>query len=240
MYISAGITLTGGRESKGTNAVSHFNIIKDYSYITPNKTGLLFRCVSGLGPMHKNNSELGGLYVGSTEISSGGCDGPMIQPRGATIRHYVGIINIFLCRKLTPNNEGVYNCTMKNSSLAKESVRVGVYLPGRSKFCCVHKYIWWYRLMVGISSSIIKFTTIRCNESPAYNIKLEFFTGMLIFNGVFICLSVNASKENPQVIKYAHSIQLVVLHRKHIYSHYFFVHINKHRNNITCCNPSKL
>ncbi|XP_065905199.1 cell adhesion molecule DSCAML1-like isoform X2 [Dysidea avara] len=127
----SGVTLTGGRESTGFDVVTEFNIIKDYSPINPKNNGLLFRCVSGLGPTSRNNSEFGELYFGRTIISSGECDGPAIQPRGATIGNYVGIINVFLCKEFTPSNEGVYNCTMKNSSMAKESVRVGVYFSNR-------------------------------------------------------------------------------------------------------------
>ena len=109
-------------------------MIEDYSRISPMGTGLLFRCISGLGPTSNNNIELGGLLFGSTMIQGGGCDGPVIQPRGATISNFIGVINVLLCRSLNTNSEGVYTCTMRNSSMMEESVRVGVYLSSRSEF----------------------------------------------------------------------------------------------------------
>ena len=94
----------------------------------------MFRCVSGLGPTGRNNIELGRLVrADGTLVRNGGCDGAVIQPRGATISNYVGIINVFLCRRFTTRDEGVYTCTMRNSSMVHQSVRIGVYMPGRSK-----------------------------------------------------------------------------------------------------------
>ena len=106
-------------------------------------TGLLFRCVSGLGPTSNDNTELGGLLFGSTMIQDGECNGPVIQQRGATISSFVGIINVLLCATLTTNSEGVYTCMMRNSSMMEESVKVGVYFPSRSEFyitivCMLH------------------------------------------------------------------------------------------------------
>ena len=114
--------------------MSTSNVIEDYSSISPMSTGLLFRCVSGLGPTSNDNIELGGLRFGSTMIQDGECNGPVIQQRGATISNFVGVINVLLCTALTTNNEGVYTCMMRNSSMMDESVRVGVYLPSRSEF----------------------------------------------------------------------------------------------------------
>jgi len=126
--------LTGGRESTGYNEVASKNIIEDYSYINPKKKGLLFRCVSGLVPTSNDNIELGKLYISRRLIPSGECNGSLMQPRGATISNYVGVINVFLCHDLTLGFEGVYTCIMRSSSNTEESVRVGVYFPIRSKF----------------------------------------------------------------------------------------------------------
>jgi len=49
-WYNSGVTLTGGSESTRNNAVSATNIIENYHPITPRDHGLLFRCVSGLGP----------------------------------------------------------------------------------------------------------------------------------------------------------------------------------------------
>jgi len=129
-----GVILTGGRESTGDNDVIGINAIGDYSYIIAEKNSLLFRCVSGLVPASNDNIELGELFFGTRYIPDGECNGPHIQARGATISNYVGVINVFMCPgDLTLNFEGVYTCTMRNSSNVKESVRVGVYFPTRSK-----------------------------------------------------------------------------------------------------------
>ena len=129
--------MTGGRESTGYDEVASFNVVKDYHHLIARKPGLLFRCVSGLGPTSKNNDELGEFYFGSTKIHSGECDGPVMQSRGATIGNYVGIINVFLCKEFSPGDEGIYKCTMNNGNMTGESVRVGVYLPNRSRFVII-------------------------------------------------------------------------------------------------------
>ena len=133
LHLYTGISIIGGPESTGSSDVSASNIIEDYSTIRPMGTGLLFRCVSGLGPTSNDNIELGGLLFGSTMIEDGGCNGPVIQPQGTTITNFIGVINVFLCSSLNANNEGVYTCMMRNSSMMEESVRVGVYLSSRSE-----------------------------------------------------------------------------------------------------------
>jgi len=132
-YIFVGITIVGGPESTGSGDISSSNMIADYSSISPLGTGLLFRCASGLGPSGNDNTELGELLFGSTMISNGSCNGPVIQHRGASIGNLIGVINVFLCSALTTNDEGVYTCMMMNSSMVDESVRVGVYLSSRSE-----------------------------------------------------------------------------------------------------------
>jgi len=144
-YIFVGIAIVGGPESTGSANISSSNMIADYSSISPLGTGLLFRCASGLGPTGNDNTELGGLLFGNTMISSGTCNGPVMQHRGASIGNLIGVINVFLCSALTTNNEGVYTCMMMNSSMVDENVRVGVYLSSRSEFsfgirtiCCIY------------------------------------------------------------------------------------------------------
>ena len=132
-HLYTGIAIIGGPESTGSSDVSASNMIEDYSRIIPMGTGLLFRCISGLGPTSNDNTELGGLLFGSTMIQDGQCNGPVIQPRGATISSFIGVINVLLCSSLNTNNEGVYTCMMRNSSMMEESVRVGVYLSSRSE-----------------------------------------------------------------------------------------------------------
>ena len=131
-----GIAITGGYESTRNNAVATSNRINDYLFVSPFATGLLFRCITGLGPSTNNNNDLGALYFNGQEIPNGQCNGPVIQARGATIRSFVGVLNAFLCRTLRESTEGSYTCTIRNSSLVYESISVGVYYTGRSEYFC--------------------------------------------------------------------------------------------------------
>ncbi|XP_065904865.1 uncharacterized protein [Dysidea avara] len=131
----SGVRLTGGVDTTRSNDVRASNSIDNYSHVTaidPDDGGLLFRCVTGLGPTSNNNSETSSLYFNDELIPHGGCDGPVVQSRGATISNFVGVINVLLCREFTINQEGIYTCTMRNSDMVDESARVGVYLPGRT------------------------------------------------------------------------------------------------------------
>ena len=131
-----GVALTGGPESTGYGDVSQHNRIRDYSYINTRGKGLLFRCVSGLGPASSDNIDLlKSFSFNGTAINGGECGGGhTIRQEGAPISSYVGIINVYLCETFTTRYEGVYTCTMKNSREDYESVRVGIYFSNRSKF----------------------------------------------------------------------------------------------------------
>jgi len=63
----------------------------------------------------------------------GFCSGPVFEVRGANTARYPGVINLYLCETLTITEEGVYSCIMMNSSMMNQTMRVGVYLSGRSK-----------------------------------------------------------------------------------------------------------
>ena len=76
------------------------------------------------------------LYFNNVRIPYGECNGPVVQSRGATISNFVGVINVFLCERFTTRQEGVYTCTMRNSDMVDESVKIGLYLPGRSESYC--------------------------------------------------------------------------------------------------------
>ena len=131
-----GIELVGGLRTTGSNTVGSSNIVDDYSAIRWNnnsRRGLLFRCVTGLGPSGNSNEELGQVSFNGTQISHGLCDGPVVQQRGANIAKFIGVINIRTCSAFTINEEGVYTCTIRNSSMVNQTVRVGVYLPVRSE-----------------------------------------------------------------------------------------------------------
>ena len=52
-----------------------------------------------------------------------------VRPGGVT----AGVINLFYCGAFSTSVEGVYTCTMMNSSMMDQSVSLGVYFTGRSK-----------------------------------------------------------------------------------------------------------
>jgi len=113
------------------------NQLTDYSYIIDNKffidqSGALLRCASGLGPSdEQSSSSLGGWYFKGTKIDSGDVCGSGFQMRSLG-RRYPGVINLYPCGSLSPDKEGIYSCVMKNSSMMVQTIRVGLYLKGRS------------------------------------------------------------------------------------------------------------
>ena len=118
------------------------NAIADYSYITASDAPFgnmgiqIARCVTGLGPRSssENNGDLGGLYFNGIMITNSNtqtCGSDVIQVRpGGSV---AGLANIHQCASLTTATEGVYTCTMRNSSMMDQSVRFGLYLSGKSE-----------------------------------------------------------------------------------------------------------
>ena len=113
--------------------------LTDYSYITTSGSSrmLLARCLTGLGPneaRHLANEVLGGWYFKGTKIPNG----PQCTQAGAIIQpipggSVAGFIVLNQCRQFTTATEGVYTCTMTNSAMINQSVRLGIYLNGRSE-----------------------------------------------------------------------------------------------------------
>ena len=118
------------------------NILTDYSYINARDGdpdgALIARCVTGLGPTSTSNGAngaLGGLYFNGTMIPNSGeqasCSSDVIQVRpGGTL---AGVTNFHQCGAFSTSVEGIYTCTMMNSSMINQSVRFGVYFTGRSE-----------------------------------------------------------------------------------------------------------
>ena len=140
VHIILGIAVTGASNIE-TDLVSS-NQLTDYSSVTqPFTLGSdysILRCVSGLGPSGSgSNTGLGGWYFNGAQLfvpsGGSGCEGPVVEVRGASGRKYPGIINLYLCGTLTIAEEGIYSCIMMNSSMMEQTMRVGVYLSGRSK-----------------------------------------------------------------------------------------------------------
>ena len=122
----------------GHNDIVPGNFRNDYSFINVDGVSgnsLIARCVTGLGPSNSDdNNALGGLYFNGSRIPNGNCNtSPSVQANGALISNFVGVMNLYKCGTLRPSEEGVYTCTMMNSSMMYQSMRLGVYLPGRSK-----------------------------------------------------------------------------------------------------------
>ena len=109
-------------------------MVNDYSYINAaNSNSLIARCVTGLGPEETDNNELGKWYFDRDVIINGECnESNAVQSNGALISDYVGIINLLQCGTYSTNMEGIYTCTVMDSLRMEQSVRLGVYFPGRS------------------------------------------------------------------------------------------------------------
>ena len=125
-----------------SSALIPANALTDYSYINardgdPNGA-LIARCLTGLGPTSSSsgaNGVLGGLYYNGTMIPNSGeqasCSSDVIQVRpGGSI---AGSTNIRQCETFSTSVEGIYTCTMMNSSMMDQSVRFGVFFSGRSE-----------------------------------------------------------------------------------------------------------
>ena len=128
------------------------DFLTDYSYIhasdSPGSGVLLARCVTGLGPTGttKNaNSDLGGWYfINGTMIPNSGvnqvCGSPAVYDLKAVGAiqarpglNTAGVINLRQCDPFTITLEGIYTCTMMNSAMMNQSVRLGVYFSVRSE-----------------------------------------------------------------------------------------------------------
>jgi len=116
------------------------NQINDYSFVTQpfmrDEHDVILRCISGLGPPDMDsNTVLGGWYYDGVQIPVAplSCFGPVIEVRSANSRNYPGVINLYLCGTFTTTEEGIYSCIIMNSSMVEQTMRVGLYLSGRSE-----------------------------------------------------------------------------------------------------------
>jgi len=119
------------------------NQLDDYSYLTEDNfildnSGVLLRCASGLGPTSSNNNSiLGGFYFRGMQIiirSANSCmTNSVFEVCSNASGRYPGVINLYPCGPLSPDEEGVYSCMMMDSSMMVQTTRVGLYLSGRSE-----------------------------------------------------------------------------------------------------------
>ena len=144
MHVS-GIAVTKVAASGGPSAdVVSGNQLMDYSFITQPFTtpsNALLRCSSGLGPSAgQRNLDLGGWSFKGAMLQEGGnCGDTVFQVGPANGNRFPGIINLLLCGAFTTADEGIYSCTMMNSSMVDQTMRVGVYFNGRSESFNCHQ-----------------------------------------------------------------------------------------------------
>ena len=145
--LSLGIKLTGGTEGviakgqgDGTNLVQASNVLDDYTYIILDGSEIhnhiLFRCSTGMGPAGANNNNvIGNLYYNNIPLPHGVCNGFMQAEGTGNVQRFPGTYQARVCDngRLSTSTEGVYTCTLTNSSMMDQSVRIGLYLSGRSE-----------------------------------------------------------------------------------------------------------
>ena len=125
-----------------SHALVSATALTDYSYINARDgnadLALLARCLTGLGLNSTDygaNGALGGLYFNGSMIPNSGeqelCSSDVIQVRpGGSV---AGLTNFHQCGAFSTAVEGIYTCTMMNSSMMNESVRFGIYFSKRSE-----------------------------------------------------------------------------------------------------------
>ena len=121
----------------GSVTVHTGNVLDDYTYIlfddTTRTSGVTFRCSTGLGPTgNVTNSDLGDIYFNNVALSNGVCNNGFIDPGGASLE-IPGTYNVRVCGTITISSEGVYTCTLRNSSMMDQSVSIGLYFSVRSE-----------------------------------------------------------------------------------------------------------
>ena len=128
------------------NSLTNANdFLTDYSYIhasdSPGSGVVLARCVTGLGPTNTSinaNSDLGGWYFNGNMISNSGVHDECNRQGVGAIQARpgfgtAGVSNLRQCDPFTIALEGIYTCTMMNSLMMNQSIRLGVYFSVRSE-----------------------------------------------------------------------------------------------------------
>ena len=135
-----GIAVIRTETGSGGNTITLTRALTDYSYIITRDNVVggvqIARCVTGLGPSAtEDNSVLGGVYFNGNRLAFETCSDispRLVHPRAAGLGN-PGVINIIQCSTpFTTALEGIYTCTMMNSSMMNESFSFGVYFIARS------------------------------------------------------------------------------------------------------------
>ena len=101
------------------------------------------RCLTGLGPSGNDNNEvLGGLYFNGNRIPYGAYWRSCSSDKFLVIPgpNVAGVINMYQCGAFSTTIEGIYTCTMMNSSMMYQSIRFGVYFSERSESLDLYMY----------------------------------------------------------------------------------------------------
>ena len=142
---SLGVKLTGGTEGTiaggmgdGTNFPSANNVLDNYTYFLLDGSeangAILFRCATGLGPSNADSNDvIGDIYHNNMLLTDQVCNGFVIAQGVGNVARLPGVYQARVCGPLTTSTEGVYTCTLTNSSMMDQSVSIGVYLNGRSE-----------------------------------------------------------------------------------------------------------
>ena len=138
LLFTAGIVVT--TVLPGNNALVSANTIGDYSYVSARVSTngeQIARCATGLGPGNTDdNNNIGSFSFNGSSVPFAICGASthIVLARGAgSLNNNVGVVNIAQCRAFSTTAEGIYTCAMTNSSMVEQSVRFGVYFPGRSE-----------------------------------------------------------------------------------------------------------
>ena len=140
-----GVVLTGGTEGTiaggmgdGTNIPRANNILDNYTYIFHDgyeaNYAILFRCATGLGPSDTDSNDvIGDMYLNNMLLTDQVCNGFVIAQGVGNTARFPGVYQARVCGILTTSTEGVYTCTLTNSSMMDQSVSIGIYFSGRSE-----------------------------------------------------------------------------------------------------------
>ena len=132
----------------GSITVQTSNVLDDYTYVlfdgTEQTSGITFHCSTGLGPTgNMTNDDLGDVYFNDILLPNGVCNG-FIQAEGSTNLSTPGTYNARVCGAFTISSEGIYTCTLRNSSLMDQSVSIGLYFSVRSEYFVISDHFVKY------------------------------------------------------------------------------------------------
>ena len=122
----------------GTNLPTTVNVLNNYTYIlldgSEANNAILFRCSTGMGPSNSDSNDIiGDMYYNNVLLTDQVCNGFVIAQGVGNVAILPGVYQARVCGTLTTSTEGVYTCTLTNSSMMDQSVSIGAYLSTRSE-----------------------------------------------------------------------------------------------------------